>query len=174
MKEAVYNDEAQLAGWSETHNAGAMIRLWLPSSEALEPFKAMTARKGNTAGQRLALCVVVIADDGTPEQQPTTPQLSAREDVPKGGPLAKLAGQWCESTEFQTWLRERWAAPWVTTERTLASRGQPSGAGCVAAELIRKACSVSSRAELDSNDEAKQAFDRYVRLPYQRHLERTP
>ena len=92
MKEAIYNNEAQLAGWSESNTSGAMIRLWLPDSKALEPFKALTARKGGTAGQVLALCVVVVGDDGKPEQQP---EPAVEPEKPKGGPLAKLAGMWC-------------------------------------------------------------------------------
>ena len=153
MKEAIYNDQAQLAGWSESNTSGAMLRLWLPDSKALEPFKALTARKGGTAGQVLALCVVVVGDDGQPEAQPAP---SAEPEKPKGGPLAKLAGMWCDDANFIDW--------WLDNDGIGMDQLTP-------AEAIRTVCKVKSRAELDHNPEARKLFDMHFRIPYQRHLE---
>lgn len=61
-----YQGEVQLAGWSETHTGGCKVTLWLPSSEDLEPFKSLTARKGNTAGHRFMAAFVEIGDDEQP------------------------------------------------------------------------------------------------------------
>ena len=61
-----YQGEVQLAGWGETHTGGCKVTLWLPSAEDLEPFKALTARKGNTAGHRFMAAFVEIGDDEMP------------------------------------------------------------------------------------------------------------
>lgn len=61
-----YQGEVQLAGWSETHTGGCKVTIWLPSAEDLEPFKELTARKGNTAGHRFMAAFVEIGDDEMP------------------------------------------------------------------------------------------------------------
>lgn len=61
-----YQGEVQLAGWSETHTGGCKVTIWLPLPEDLEPFKGLTARKGNTAGHRFMAAFVEIGDDEQP------------------------------------------------------------------------------------------------------------
>jgi hypothetical protein len=84
-----------------------------------------------------------------------TPAESAQESAPKpaGGPLAKLAGQWCQMPEFLTWI------------------------GCTtsddAASFIRRACDIASRAELDHNRTAAAAFKAAIRDPFAQHLKDT-
>jgi len=56
-----FKDEVMLAGWQETHSGGAKVTFWLASSEALEPFRLATVRKGKVAGQRY-MCVLVEID----------------------------------------------------------------------------------------------------------------
>ena len=57
MKGIIYHGEGQLCSWSETSTRGSMVTFWLPDSESLEPFKALTARKGGKAGQIVTLTV---------------------------------------------------------------------------------------------------------------------
>lgn len=63
-----FQDEVQLAGWSETHTGGPKVTFWLQDAEQLAVFKALTARKGNTAGHRFACVLVEIGDDEQPVQ----------------------------------------------------------------------------------------------------------
>ncbi len=58
--------EAMLMSWSETHSGGAKITLLLADPEDLEPFKAMTIKKGKVAGQRLMYALVEIGHDEKP------------------------------------------------------------------------------------------------------------
>ncbi len=92
MNDVVYKGEVQLAGWSETHNGGAKVTLWLPDGDALANFKDLTARKGNTAGHILA-CMITTVDcnSALPEK--------------KGGDLAKLAGIFINTKAFQIWAK---------------------------------------------------------------------
>jgi hypothetical protein len=85
-----------LLNWSVTANGGAKLVLQLPDEEALEPFKAMTLAKGKHAGQRLAAVFVEIGDDEKPVPQRR----------PGAGPLAQLAGRWCEDERFQQFARK--------------------------------------------------------------------
>ncbi len=145
-----FQGEVQLAGWSETHTGGCKITLWLSDPSDLDVFRALTVRKGNTAGHRLACVLVEIGDD----EQPVEPPASEK---PKGGPLAKLAGQWSNDPIFWEWLEEE-------VGRKVASAEDAAG-------LVRHICMVASRAELDNDAAAADRFHRLVRRPYADWLE---
>lgn len=154
----MFQGEVQLAGWSESHNGGCKVTFWLADPSDLDAFRAMTVRKGNTAGQRLACVLVEIGDD----EQPVPPQPKAEPEKPKGGPLAKLAGMWCNDAQFVEWMRRTYCGTW-----TKAQIEHPNDApDDWAAYVIRELCHISSRAELDSDPEAAQRFQLAVRGPY--------
>lgn len=62
-----FKGEVQMAGWGETHNGGCKVTFWLPDSEAMEPFRSATIKKGKIAGQRFMMVLVEINDDETPK-----------------------------------------------------------------------------------------------------------
>jgi hypothetical protein len=66
--QATFQGELQLAGWSETHNGGCKVTFWLPDAAELDAFRALTVRKGNTAGHRFMAALVEIGDDEQPVQ----------------------------------------------------------------------------------------------------------
>uniref|UniRef100_UPI0033409891 hypothetical protein n=1 Tax=Castellaniella defragrans TaxID=75697 RepID=UPI0033409891 len=68
------------------------------------------------------------------------------QEKPKGGDLARLAGQLCQSPEFQRWCGVESAD--------------------AAAEFIRKTCGVDSRADLDHDLEAAARFHERVRKEF--------
>lgn len=70
----------------------------------------------------------------------------------KGGELAKLAGQFCDSEPFRQWLR-------------LTYDPKPRNSA-EAAQIIRGVCGVDSRAHLDHVEVAAQIFHEKFRLPY--------
>ena len=149
----LFSGELQLAGWSETHNAGCKVTFWLQSSDDLEAFRTLTIRKGNTAGQRFMAALVEVGDDELPVQPIDTlpePVQKAAENVHVGGPLARLAGQWCADPVFREWL----------------------GAfdESHAAAYIKKVCGVASRRLLDHDVDAADKFHAYVRGPYMDYL----
>ena len=74
--------------------------------------------------------------------------------VPKGGPLARLAGIWSNEPEFLEWMR--------------ATR-QPANTPDDAAEFMRARCGIESRAQLDHDSEARARFERYIRGPYSKY-----
>lgn len=138
----VFQDEVQLAGWSETHNGGAKVTFWLPDGMSLEPFRKMTVAKGKTAGQRLACVLVEIGDDEQPVQE--------AQIVPMGGSrlsgLALLAVTWCQDAAFQKWLG-------------VANEAEAKAAICTI-------CGITSRKDLATSKEAASLFDQNVRGPY--------
>lgn len=73
------------------------------------------------------------------------------EEKPKGGELARLAGQLCQNPEFQACVPQ--CADGLSAEEN-------------AAQWIRDVCGVTSRAELDHNPNAATLFHERVRKPF--------
>lgn len=145
--QATFQGELQLAGWSETHNGGCKVTFWLPDATELDAFRALTVRKGNTAGHRFMAALVEIGDDEQPVQQP-------QPEKAKGGPLAKLAGMLCADPNFWEFLNDEFMLPADVTNAEQA------------AMVIRNVCQIESRAELDSNLEAEMDFHASIRGPW--------
>ena len=86
----------------------------------------------------------------------------------KGGRLAAQAGMLCQEPAFLLYLdqRRRW-------RESLATAQLPDGTHSAedAADTIRQACGVTSRAQLDHQPEAANMFGRIVR-DYHRWRER--
>jgi len=145
--------EVQLCSWSETHSGGAKIVLWLSDPSDLDAFRALTVRKGNTAGHRFMAVLVEVGDDEQPIQPPKQDEKES-----KGGALAKLAGMFCQQPEFWGFLGA-WEGDAIFPIVTNADS---------AATAIRAICGVESRAELDSSTEAAAIFHEQIRLPFVR------
>ena len=138
-----FTGEVQLAGWSESHNGGCKVILWLADSADLDAFRMMTVRKGNQAGQRLMAVFVEIGED----EKPVPPQQPAAPQQPKGGPLARNAAQVCNGPGFQRFASVK-----------LIPRPPGMSDIDVAAEYMRQRCGIDSRAELDNSTAAAQRF----------------
>jgi hypothetical protein len=147
------NIEAMLLSWAETSNGGAKIVLQLADADDLEPFKRMTLAKGKQAGQRLGCAFVEIGDDEKPVERRKH----------GAGPLAQLAGRWCEDVAFQHWLEDAvptvWAVHW-----------DPARLDETAARVVRMMCGVASRSELDTNPTAGRTFHKLIREPFSEWL----
>ena len=137
--------EFQLAGWSESHNGGCKVTFWLADSSDLDAFRAMTVRKGNQSGHRLAAVLVEIGDDEQLVQPP-------KAEAPKGGALARLAAQFCADPQFWQFVDETFSDHITTADQC--------------ALWMRCQCEIRSRAELDSNEEAAEHFHMYIRKPF--------
>lgn len=102
-------------------------------------------------GSRGMACVIarLTQEAATAHQQAETAagDTSAPEkaEKPVGGPLARLAAMLGANPKFQTWIGL-------------------NEAGC--REFILRECGISSRAELDHNAAAAEAFHANVRLPF--------
>lgn len=98
---------------------------------------------------------------------PLVPGYAAKSDEPKpeppkGGPLAKLAGLWCGNPAFQRWLKLTYPERWEDARSEYPIFADDS----LAAEVVRRICGVESRAELDHNEEAAEAFHLHIRVPF--------
>ena len=148
--EALYNGEMQLAGWSDSHTGGAKVTFWLPDASDLEVFRALTTRKGNTAGHRFAVALVEIGDDEKP-----VPPLAEK---PKGGEIAKWLGIRCADPEFQEFIAHR------AFETQIGVQDIDGADAC--AEAVRQICEVGSRAEFDNDATAADRFHDRIRLSW--------
>lgn len=150
-----FQGEVMLAGWKESHTSGAVVSFWLPDADALDVFRGLTAKKGNTAGQRFMAVLVEVNDDETPKEpepvQPAHRQL---------GPLALLACQWCRDAQFQAWAGHNW--PHADDSGPLTEEQ--------CRMLVLDICKIGSRRELDTVPAAAAKFLQEFRLPYMGYL----
>jgi len=99
-------------------------------------------------GKRGSACAIArLTNEAAVEEMRSEPK-----EKPKGGALAKLAGQLCQQEAFQIWM-------------------------CVhdaneAADSIRSMCGIESRAELDHNEAAANLFHQKIRIPYSELMQR--
>lgn len=148
MADAIFNDEVMLAGWRETHSGGATVTFWLPDSSTLDVFRGMTIRKNNTAGQRLAMCLVEIGDDEKPVEAPKATV----------GPLCMLALQWCRSPVFYAWIATV-DPKWVMTQEHGMNEA-------LSRRWLCDQLNIESRKELDTSHIAGEMFKSHIRAPF--------
>ena len=176
---SAYLGEAQLLGWSESHNSGAKLTLALPEPSDLVPFRTMTVKKGKQAGQIIACLMVEINDNedclaalqrGLNSGLPMSMRAPKAEEPPAIGPMCRLAAQWCKRADFQDWVYETHRDAWdgITDVPLSGIENLDEHA----AKVIRHVCGVESRKELDANLEARAKFNREFRLPFMAVLDR--
>lgn len=141
-----YSGELMLAGWSDSHTAGAKVTFWLPDQEALEAFRHLTVRKGRTAGQRFMAVLIQIGDDDSPVNpgEDSSPRESHA--------LARSAAVICREDAFQEFVAS--INGWTPSD---AERREE-----MAANYVRGWCRVESRSELDRSPTAAQLFARLM------------
>lgn len=128
----------------------------------IEPKDARTAfMLFGAPGSPVALAALKNVPTPEPEPGETIPPPAA--DKPKGGPLSKLAGMWCDSPIFWSWAMEKFPFLWSANE---GARPQDT-----AAAVIRLHCGIESRAELDHDKRAADQFNVAFRKPFGDYLE---
>jgi hypothetical protein len=133
------------------------VKIDIEPADAEAAFKILGMPGSPIAIARLETGTATVAPtaEATPTAEPET------HHPPKGGPLAKLAGQLCQQSVFRAWL---WNAFPSAFEAAMAeSHGNKEEAAAI---VIRSLCGVESRAEIDSNHEASTRFHRLIRIPY--------
>lgn len=135
--------EALLLRWNEGPN-GRTVTFQLPDDTPQHPFRGLKA--GPTHGQRLALSIALIADDET--QSPP----ADNQPKEKGKSRAQMAGILCADARFRRFLAEDIAPCEGVAVFDLD----------MAADAVRHFCEVSSRSELDTNDQAQWRWDTLV------------
>lgn len=133
--EASYHSEVRFVRSSYSSKTGTTITLALPDSDELSKVQGMD-------GKRYMLALVEIGDDEQPVQKPEK----------TGGPLAVLAGRWCQEPEFWRFLSD--------------FLGWPASSEADAVRYVRMYCQIESRAELDHNPDAARLFHSGIRGPY--------
>lgn len=89
--------------------------------------------------------------------------------VQTGGALAKLAGMFCGRPEFSDWIESRikyWPAGLEQKYKDLMVTGDEDYGRI----FIISVCGISSRVELDHNEQAAIIFHEQIRKPYAEYL----
>lgn len=145
MMRDAYTGEAQFLAWGDGPS-GPWVKILLPDSDDLAPFRGMTAAKKAMAGQLLAVKIVEVEPEpgNRPEDEHAHRSL---------GPLALLAVRWCRDPDFQAWVGDKFGLGRVATQEECR-------------EVILDLCQIGSRRELDTVPTAAERFQREFRGPY--------
>lgn len=100
------------------------------------------------------------APGGTPPDDPPAPEA----ERPTGGPLARSAGLLAREAQFQAFCR------WIAETGVINADGLPDDDVEAAAEVTRRFCGVTTRAELDHDASARELFRELMRR-YRRFIE---
>lgn len=146
--------EVMLLDWSETAKGGCKLVIQLPGPEDLEPFKAMTLKKGGVAGQRL---MAVFAEVNEQEE----PVEHAHRTL---GPVAMLAVQLCRNPAFQAWAGVNFPVELPPRQLTAEECRM----------VILDFCKIDSRKRLDDVPSAAETFHREFRIPFHEHMRGAP
>lgn len=144
-----FQGEMMLANWRESPTGGSVVILQLADPNDLDQFKLMTAKKGNRAGQRLAVVMVEIGEDERP--------------VVEGEKLSVRAAALCRQTAFWRFVERRQGY----AQADDAARLQQ------AADFVRSYCGITSRSALDTDVVAALAYHRLL-AQYQQAQAGTP
>jgi hypothetical protein len=103
-------------------------------------------------GRAVALAALVDGAGAVREPEP---------EKPKGGEWAKLAGMWCDDLDFWAFCNsiDHEDVEWTTRKREDA------------ADVIRAICQINSRAELDHDPIALEAFNEHIRHPFMKYMQ---
>lgn len=147
-----FEGEVQFAGYADSSRSGPRITLRLADRDDLQRFIGLE-------GRRFMAALVLLDDAEQPVEPPkvvAATKASDEPEKPKGGPLARLAGQWCAMPEFWDWIGQHRGA-YVSSKEE-------------AADWLRRECGVESRAELDFYGDAQNTFHATVRGPFSKYL----
>ena len=154
-----FTGELQLAGWSESHTGGCKVTFWLQSPDELTAFRALTVRKGNTAGHRFMAALVEIGDDELPVEPVAEPK--PREQL---GDACYWTVMRCHEPNFWDFMDEKEWGNEVDSKFVYNKD--------VAAWAVKLICNITSRKELDTNPEANKIWHSEIRIPYMEYLKR--
>ena len=150
----LYAGEVQFAGYTDSSRSGPRVTLRLADRDDLQRFVGLE-------GRRFMLALVEIGDGEEPKKPTAAPAPAAAPAeppapaLPKGGRLANEAGIMCSQRAFQRQVELDFPELW---ERAGGETLEERAANC-----IRVMCGISSRAELDHNADAAEAFQRCFR-----------
>lgn len=135
VRQALYEDEAMLAGWNDSQQKGHTVKLWLCNDNMGHPFD------GVSRTVPLIISLVELDDDNEPIDQ------KMRDRVEKAGKhpselLSYAAVMLCKNPQFWEWCR--------SNDYTLA--GNPVVDEESARLWLLMICNMNSRAELNDPD----------------------
>ena len=105
-------------------------------------------------GQRLAVVIVALKDDGEVDPGNVFPEEITRAE---GGRAVTSAAMLCDNPDFQRWIHDvaQKQMKWSAALGAVIEEGMPCD---MAAFELRQLCGISSRRELATNDDARQKF----------------
>lgn len=145
----MWSGEVMLQGWSASHSGGARVRFLLNDEDDFRFLQDVPRETPFAMGLREIADDEAVVDAGQKEKV----------EANRGGALSQYAAHLCRTPEFLAYLAD-------------ITQGSPTEAW--AADFIRSQCGIQSRADLDHNPEAAEAFHETIRKPYAKWLDQHP
>lgn len=153
LRQALYEDEAMLAGWNDSQQNGHTVKLWLCNDNMGHPFE------GWGRDQELIIALTELDDDNEPIDQKMRERVEKQHDTGKQK-LSNVAAILCVTPEF--WL---WASNTQYLDGIMATDVSNEE---MARQWMYQMLGINSRSELDRNQLAATHFHRNIREPYQK------
>lgn len=152
VREAMYEDEAMLAGWNDSQSTGHTVKFWLCNDGMGHPFEGCSRKR-----DQFALSLMELDDD----QEPVDQKMRQRVEEGKKHPserLSYVAAMLCKSQRFWEWATEM-----IQQEGWIMSKVSDESS---ARQFILDICGIQSRSELDQDGQHVQTFHDEIRKPY--------
>jgi hypothetical protein len=150
--QAVYLDEAMLAGWNDSQQNGHTVKFWLCNDAMGHPFE------GYSRTQEMALVLVELDDDNEVIDQKMRDRVEQQGTVTSSRP-SFAAAMLCKEDNFYAFINEDIEQSGDLISKKVTTEN--------AARLwMCQRLGILSRAELDSNSDIERQFHDGIRLPY--------
>jgi len=150
--QAVYLDEAMLAGWNDSQQNGHTVKFWLCNDVMGHPFE------GYSRTQEFALVLTELDDDNEPIDQKMREKVEQQHDTGRQK-MSNVAAMFCRTPEFWLWISETKYLDGIADMNVTNEE--------LAKQWIYQVLGVTSRAELDQDQQLATQFQRKVIEPYQ-------
>lgn len=145
--------EASSAGVKDMADGSLRITFEFEPRHAADAFALFGPR-----GRGVAIAALVDGHAAITSESASEVKEKQQKEREHLGDLCWRAVQWCNDPEFQKWINVR-----------ADFKAPPSAEQ--AKQIICSWCQVESRKELDESPEVAERFNKFVRGPYQKHLQ---
>jgi len=148
-----FHGEVQFIDGRYSIGGGTWTKFYHTDKSDLDTFEGTNKKTAAKQGQRYIMMLIEVQDDELPVNQDKRKEV---EDIHagKGGQLCRLAAMLCRQDDFV-----------MFANRSIAADKMPFNKDSVKS-FIYETCGITSRAELDHNQDAANRFHTFIRIPY--------
>jgi len=155
----VYKDEVMLAGWNDSQSNGHTVKFWLCADGMGHPFEGYNRKKDH-----FVVALVELDDDQETIDQKMRDRVEKKSVKPSQRP-SYGAVMLCGNEAFWQYIKD--IGEWESCEiESQADTARVGGYNDVARHYICSRLGITSRAELDRNEEVRQRYHEIIYKPF--------